>query len=152
MLVEADGLRPALVAAVAILHLPIAAGDCIGCAEDAFDVGAGHSGVNLPAYHRIAPGATRDAVSASVVLFAYDGERLHCSVLESLALRSWLGQGYGFARAWRWVKRLLNLGGLIRWTTLPGEREVACFIDAAVNACSERWSAAENQGATARGE
>lgn len=149
--VEADGSRPAF-AAVAILHLSIAAGDGVRCAKGAFDVGAGHAGADLLTDHRATPRIASDTVSASIVLLPHDGKRSCCFLLGALALRQWLGHGYGFARAWRWVERLLDLSGLICWAALLAEREIACSIDAAIDVCGEQWSGVEKQGATARGE
>ena len=73
-LVEADGPRPSLVATVAILHLPVAIGYGVRRAEGAFDVGAGHAWKDPLAYECIASRAACYAVSATIVLFAYNGE------------------------------------------------------------------------------
>tara|TARA_Y100000782_G_scaffold41746_1_gene46827 strand:+ start:822 stop:1118 length:297 start_codon:yes stop_codon:yes gene_type:complete len=72
--IEGDGACPALIVAVAVLHLAIASGHCVGCAEGALDIGAGHAGMNLLFDQRISPCAPGYAVSASIILCAYNGK------------------------------------------------------------------------------
>ena len=71
--VESDGPRPALILAVAVLHLAIATGHRVRRTEGAFYISAGHAGKNLLFDQGISPSAPGYAVSASIILCANNG-------------------------------------------------------------------------------
>ena len=150
VLIETDGPRPALVGAVAILHLSVAAGDGIGRSKSAFDIGAGHSRENLLPHHGIAFGAAGEVVAAAIVLHPYNSEL--CSRALACTSLSWPGQRDYAVGARRRIRHVLVKRCVIWRAPLSGEADVAGFVSAAIDACGECRSCGEQQGAAARNE
>jgi len=95
MLIEAYGARSTFTAYVAVLRLSVAIDYAVWFAEGAFNVVAGHPGVDLLVYERVAPGAAGQPIAATIILLA--NYRQLTASPRYLALASWrrLGQGYG---------------------------------------------------------
>src|SRR5690606_39204543 len=150
VLIEAHGARAALAGNVPIARLAVGAGNGVGFAQGAFDIGPCHAGAYLLFHDGSAPCLLAQQVATTIILLADHGQfglRLLWLLILPLSDRGRFRHSRGLARAGRGVERILYLGALAWRTALSSERHVPVRVNAAVNAGGVGVECEEEQGA-----